>query len=58
VTRRDIRFETDTEQPVSAIMTPKKKLVTVKEGAPLEEVQRCCMSTASKKFWLWTMTSV
>jgi len=40
VTRRDIRFETDTEQPVSAIMTPKKKLVTVKEGAPLEEVQR------------------
>ena len=40
VTRRDIRFETDTEQSVSAIMTPKKKLVTVKEGAPLEEVQR------------------
>ena len=40
VTRRDIRFETDTEQPVSAIMTKKKKLVTVKEGAPLEEVQR------------------
>ena len=39
VTRRDIRFETDTEQPVSAIMTKKKKLVTVKEGAPLEEVQ-------------------
>ena len=40
VTRRDIRFETDTAQPVSAIMTKKKKLVTVKEGAPLEEVQR------------------
>ena len=40
VTRRDIRFETDTEQSVSAIMTPKNKLVTVKEGAPLEEVQR------------------
>ena len=39
VTRRDIRFETDTEQPVAAIMTKKKKLVTVKEGAPLEEVQ-------------------
>ena len=29
VTRRDIRFETDTEQPVSAIMTPKQQLVTV-----------------------------
>ncbi|MDA9710867.1 IMP dehydrogenase [Luminiphilus sp.] len=40
VTRRDMRFETDTAQPVSAIMTEKKKLVTVKEGAPLEEVQR------------------
>ena len=40
VTRRDMRFETDTERPVSAIMTPKKQLVTVKEGAPSEEVQR------------------
>ena len=40
VTRRDIRFETDTEQPVSAIMTPKQQLVTVKEGAPSDEVQR------------------
>lgn len=40
VTRRDIRFETDTDQPVSAIMTPKQQLVTVKEGAPSDEVQR------------------
>ena len=40
VTRRDIRFETDTEQPVSAIMTPKQQLVTVKEGASSDEVQR------------------
>ena len=40
VTRRDIRFETDTEQSVSAIMTPKAKLVTVPEGAPSEQVQR------------------
>ena len=39
VTRRDIRFETDTEQPVSAIMTPKQQLVTVKEGAASDEVQ-------------------
>jgi IMP dehydrogenase len=40
VTRRDMRFETDTAKPVSAIMTPKEKLVTVKEGAPSEEVQQ------------------
>ena len=40
VTRRDLRFETYTSQSVSAIMTPKDKLVTVKEGAASEEVQR------------------
>ena len=32
VTSRDLRFETNLEQPVSNIMTPKAKLVTVKEG--------------------------
>ena len=40
VTRRDMRFETDTGKLVSSIMTPKDKLVTVPEGAPSEEVQR------------------
>jgi IMP dehydrogenase len=39
VTRRDLRFETDMAKPVSAIMTPKDKLVTVLEGAPSDEVQ-------------------
>ncbi len=39
VTRRDLRFENNFEQPVSAIMTPRDKLVTVKEGASAEEVQ-------------------
>ncbi len=38
VTHRDLRFETNLDQPVSAIMTPKEKLVTVKEGAGREEV--------------------
>ena len=38
VTSRDVRFETNLEQPVSAVMTPKEKLVTVKEGASKEEV--------------------
>lgn len=38
VTSRDVRFETNYQAPVSSIMTPKERLVTVKEGAPREEV--------------------
>ena len=37
VTNRDLRFETNLDQPVSAIMTPRERLVTVREGAPREE---------------------
>ena len=37
VTNRDLRFETNLDQPVRNIMTPKDRLVTVKEGASLEE---------------------
>ncbi len=40
VTGRDIRFVTDVNQPISKVMTPKEKLVTVKEGASRAEVQR------------------
>ncbi|MBL8492573.1 MAG: IMP dehydrogenase, partial [Rhodocyclaceae bacterium] len=39
VTNRDLRFETNLDQPVRAIMTPKERLVTVKEGATLEEAK-------------------
>ena len=39
VTRRDMRFETNYERPVSDIMTPREQLVTVTEGASSEEVQ-------------------
>jgi IMP dehydrogenase len=38
VTSRDMRFETNMDLPVSAIMTPQERLVTVGEGAPREEV--------------------
>ena len=38
VTSRDLRFEPNLDQPVSAVMTPKDKLVTVREGAPKEEI--------------------
>ena len=39
VTARDLRFETRFDSPVSSIMTPKSKLVTVKEGASRDEVK-------------------
>ena len=38
VTSRDLRFETRYEEPVSRVMTPKARLVTVKEGASRDEV--------------------
>jgi IMP dehydrogenase len=38
VTARDLRFETQFDAPVSRVMTPKGKLVTVRENAPREEV--------------------
>ncbi|MGO9446774.1 MAG: IMP dehydrogenase [Thiobacillaceae bacterium] len=37
VTNRDLRFETNLDQPISNIMTPRHRLVTVKEGASREE---------------------
>jgi IMP dehydrogenase len=39
VTNRDLRFEDNLDQPVRNIMTPREKLVTVKEGASLEEAK-------------------
>ena len=38
VTSRDMRFETQLDDPVRNIMTRKDRLVTVKEGAPDDEV--------------------
>jgi IMP dehydrogenase len=38
VTSRDLRFETQFDEPVSKVMTPKERLVTVRENAPREEV--------------------
>jgi IMP dehydrogenase len=40
VTNRDLRFETRLEQPVKEIMTPQRRLVTVKEGASREEAMK------------------
>ncbi len=38
VTHRDLRFEDKLEAPVSAVMTPEARLVTVREDAPKDEV--------------------
>ena len=40
VTNRDLRFETRLDEPVASIMTPRERLVTVREGAPLEEAKQ------------------
>jgi len=40
VTNRDLRFETQLDQPVKAIMTPQNKLVTVREGATRQEAMQ------------------
>jgi IMP dehydrogenase len=39
VTNRDLRFETRFDAPVREIMTPRDRLVTVREGASLEEAK-------------------
>jgi len=38
VTGRDLRFEKNLALPVSSVMTPKERLVTVKEGAEADQV--------------------
>ena len=38
VTSRDLRFETDLDQSVKQVMTPKERLITAKEGASKEEI--------------------
>jgi len=38
VTHRDLRFELSLDSPVSSVMTPKARLITVRENAPKEEV--------------------
>ena len=38
ITGRDLRFETDLTKPVSALMTKKDDLVTVKEGAERDQI--------------------
>ncbi len=39
VTNRDLRFESNLDQPVKNIMTPRERLITVKENASREEAR-------------------
>ncbi len=39
VTNRDLRFETRLDAPIRDIMTPRERLVTVREGASLDEAK-------------------
>jgi IMP dehydrogenase len=39
VTNRDLRFETNLDQPVKDIMTPRERLVTVNEDATVEDAK-------------------
>ena len=39
VTNRDVRFESNLDQPISSIMTPRERLITVKENASLDEAR-------------------
>ena len=40
ITSRDLRFETNLDQPVANLMTPKERLVTVKESADRDLVKK------------------
>src|SRR5436190_9996591 len=37
VTNRDLRFETQLDQPVKGVMTPQRELVTIREGATRQQ---------------------
>lgn len=39
VTNRDLRFETNLDQPVKNIMTPQERLITVREGTSADEAK-------------------
>jgi len=39
VTNRDLRFESNLDQPIQNIMTPRERLITVKENASLDEAR-------------------
>jgi IMP dehydrogenase len=49
VTNRDLRFETHLDAPITSIMTPQQRLITVKEGANREEILHLLHSNRIEK---------
>ena len=54
VTHRDMRFETELDDPVRHIMTKKDRLITVRKAPRLTKCCSCCTATASRRCW-WSM---
>lgn len=51
VTNRDLRFETNLDQAVRAIMTPRERLITVPEGTSAEEAMLRMAATRWSVCW-------
>ena len=45
ITNRDLRFEENLKQPIKNIMTPRDRLITVKEGAKKDEIMTKILSS-------------
>ena len=58
ITGRDVRFVTDLNLPVTAVMTPKERPVTVKEGEAREVVLQRMHEKRVEKRWWWMTASV
>ena len=52
VTNRDLRFEENLDQPVKNVMTPRERLVTVKEGADKDEIMRLLHQHRLERLWV------
>lgn len=52
VTSRDFRFETNLDQPVANIMTPKDRLITAKEGTDRETIRQLLQKNRIEKVLL------
>lgn len=57
VTSRDLRFENRFDEPVSRVMTPKERLITVRKARRGMRCKDCCAIIASRRCWWLTIAS-
>ena len=57
MTKRDLRFEKNLDQPVSSIMTPRENLVTVGEGARTRTRCLICFTSIGSSACSWSTTT-